>query len=78
MHPETKINKNSNFNHHNMVATERVNKLLLQSIDTLEEILRNQELPAQERATVALKIIEMTGLLSQHNNHSPATLLLNE
>lgn len=75
MHPEPKINKNSNFNHHNMVATERVNKLLLQSIDTLEEILRNQQLPAQERATVALKIIEMTGLLSQHNNHSPATLL---
>ena len=47
MHPEPKINKNSNFNHHNMVATERVNKLLLQSIDTLEEILRNQQLPAK-------------------------------
>jgi len=73
--PKVNNNNNSNFNHHNFVATERVNKLLLQSIDTLEEILKNQKLPAQERATVALKILEMTGLLSQQNNYSPATLV---
>ena len=75
MHTEPQGNKNSNFNHHNIVTTERVNKLLLQSIDTLEEILKNQQLSAQERATVALKIIEMTGILSQKNNHLSATLL---
>ncbi|MGD1704837.1 2OG-Fe(II) oxygenase [Dapis sp. BLCC M229] len=75
MHTEPKVNKNSNFNHQNIVATERVNKLLHQSIDTLEEILKNQQLPAQERATVALRVLEMTGLLSQQNNHSPATLV---
>ncbi|MGD1711784.1 2OG-Fe(II) oxygenase [Dapis sp. BLCC M172] len=75
MYTEPKVNKSSNFNHHNIVATERVKKLLLQSIDTLEEILKNQQLPAQERATVALKILEMTGLLSQQNNPSPATLV---
>ena len=75
MHTEPKVNTNSDLNHYNIVTTERVNKLLLQSIDTLEEILKNQQLPAQERATVALKIIEMTGLLSQKSNHSPATLV---
>ncbi|MDE5091498.1 MAG: 2OG-Fe(II) oxygenase [Trichodesmium sp. St18_bin3_1_1] len=75
MYTEPKVNKNHDFNDHNIVTIERVNKLLFQSIDTLEEILKNQELPTQERATVALKIIEMTGLLSQKNNYSPATLL---
>ncbi|MCL2923673.1 MAG: 2OG-Fe(II) oxygenase [Trichodesmium sp. MAG_R04] len=74
MHTEPKGNKNSNFNQHNIVTTERVNKLLLQSIDTLEEILKNKQLSAQERATVALKIIEMTGILSQ-KNHLSATLV---
>ena len=72
MYTEPKVNKNHDFNDHNIVTIERVNKLLFQSIDTLEEILKNQELPTQERATVALKIIEMTGLLSQKNNYSPA------
>ncbi|MGD1807077.1 2OG-Fe(II) oxygenase [Dapis sp. BLCC M126] len=75
MYTEPQVNNNSNFNHNNIVATEKVNKLLLQSIDTLEEILKNQQLPPQERATVALKILEMTGLLSQQNNQSPATLV---
>lgn len=66
--------RNNNTNN-NMVPVDRVNKLLLQSIDTLEEILKNQQLPAQERATVALKILEMTGLLSQQSHQSPATLV---
>ncbi|NEP82756.1 MAG: hydroxylase, partial [Okeania sp. SIO3B3] len=66
--------KNNNTNN-NLVPVERVNKLLLQSIDTLEEILKNQQLPAQERATVALKILEMTGILSQTNPRSPSTLI---
>ncbi|NEN89872.1 MAG: hydroxylase [Okeania sp. SIO3H1] len=66
--------RNNNTNN-NIVPEERVNKLLLQSIDTLEEILKNQQLPAQERATVALKILEMTGLLSQTNPRSPSTLI---
>ncbi len=75
MYTEPQANKNSNLNNNNIVPSERVNKLLLQSIDTLEEILKNQQLPAQERATVALKILEMTGLLSQQNYHPPATLV---
>ncbi|MDY7007297.1 MAG: 2OG-Fe(II) oxygenase [Cyanobacteriota bacterium] len=66
--------RNNNTNN-NIVPEERVNKLLLQSIDTLEEILKNQQLPAQERATVALKILEMTGILSQTNPRSPSTLI---
>ncbi|MDJ0555048.1 MAG: 2OG-Fe(II) oxygenase [Microcoleaceae cyanobacterium MO_207.B10] len=75
MYIEPQTNKNSNFNNHNIVLPERVNKLLFQSIATLEEILNNQQLPAQERATVALKILEMTGLLSQQNHQSPTTLI---
>ncbi|RQH21834.1 2OG-Fe(II) oxygenase [Okeania hirsuta] len=66
--------RNNNINN-NIVPVERVNKLLFQSIDTLEEILKNQQLPAQERATVALKILEMTGILSQTNPRSPSTLI---
>lgn len=68
--------RNNNTNN-NIVPVERVNKLLLQSIDTLEEILKNQQLPAQERATVALKILEMTGILSQTNPRPPSTLISN-
>lgn len=75
MYIEPQANQNSNFNNHNIVISERVNKLLFQSIATLEEILDNQQLPAQERATVALKILEMTGLLSEQNYQSPATLI---
>ena len=75
MHTEPKGNKNSKFNHYNIATTERVNKLLIQSIDTLEEILKNQQISVQERATVALKIIEMTGILSQKNNHLSSTLV---
>ena len=75
MYLEPQINKNSNLNNHNIVLPERVNQLLFQSIGTLEEILNNQQLPAQERANVALKILEMTGLLSQQNYQSPTTLI---
>ncbi|NEO56885.1 MAG: hydroxylase [Okeania sp. SIO3B5] len=74
MYTESSASSNNNTNN-NIVAVERVNKLLLQSIDTLEEILKNQQLPAQERATVALKILEMTGLLSQKKTQSPSTLI---
>ncbi|NES90330.1 MAG: hydroxylase, partial [Okeania sp. SIO2B9] len=35
--------RNNNINN-NIVPVERVNKLLFQSIDTLEEILKNQQL----------------------------------
>ncbi|GGA55713.1 2OG-Fe(II) oxygenase [Okeania sp. KiyG1] len=73
MYTESSVSNNNANN--NIVAVERVNKLLLQSIDTLEEILKNQQLPAQERATVALKILEMTGLLSQTNPRTPSTLI---
>lgn len=66
--------RNNNTNK-NIVPVERVNKLLVQSIDTLEEILKNQQLPAQERATVALKILEMTGVFSQTSPRSPSTLI---
>lgn len=75
MYTESQARNNSSNTNNNVVPVERVNKLLIESIDTLEEILKNQQLPAQERATVALKILEMTGLLSQQSHQSPATLL---
>ena len=77
MYIEPQTSNNSNNKNNNIVPIERVNKLLFQSIDTLEEILKNQQLPAQERATVALKILEMTGLLSQQRHHSTETLVSN-
>lgn len=77
MYTEPKANENNNNNNNNIVPLARVQELLIQSIDTLEEILNNQQLPAQERATVALKILEITGIFSQQNHHSTTTLISN-
>ncbi len=77
MYTEPQSSQNGNNTNNNIVPVERVQKLLINSVETLEEILNNQQLPAQERATVALKILDMTGIFSQTTPQSPTTLISN-
>lgn len=68
-------NKSEAKGGNNILPSARVQGLLVQSIDTLEAILSDQEISAQERAMVALKILEMTGLFSEKNHHLITTLI---
>ncbi|QUS60483.1 2OG-Fe(II) oxygenase [Synechocystis sp. PCC 7339] len=54
----------------------RVKKLLTQSLDTLEAILDDDQLPPQERATVALKILEIAEVFTEFNGHSADKLIV--
>ncbi|MBE9175396.1 2OG-Fe(II) oxygenase [Synechocystis salina LEGE 06155] len=56
-------------NEDNFVPSTRVQKLLNQSLDTLEAILADNQVSVQEKATVALKILEMAGFFTEFNDH---------
>lgn len=62
-------------NEDNFIPSAKVQKLLTQSIDTLEAILDNDQLPVQERATIALKILEIAGVFTHFNDHSAGKLV---
>ncbi|MEA5535485.1 2OG-Fe(II) oxygenase [Crocosphaera sp. XPORK-15E] len=49
----------------NHSSIDRLQSLVAQSFDTLESILNNPEVSAQDKATVALKILEMVGTSPQ-------------
>lgn len=54
----------------NTVLPDKFQHLLAQSMDVLESIINNEAISAAERASIALKILEMGGVSSQT---SPAT-----
>ncbi|MEA5510813.1 2OG-Fe(II) oxygenase [Crocosphaera sp. UHCC 0190] len=52
----------------NYSSIDRLQSLVAQSFDTLESILNNPEFSAQDKAAVALKILEMVGTSPQLTN----------
>jgi Rps23 Pro-64 3,4-dihydroxylase Tpa1-like proline 4-hydroxylase len=58
------------------VSKTRLQRLVDQSFETLESLLKDPNLPSQERAAIALKILEQTGGSSSLNvQHSIPTQL---
>ncbi|MGL5081904.1 MAG: 2OG-Fe(II) oxygenase [Microcoleaceae cyanobacterium] len=47
--------------------TERFGSLVSQSFETLESILQDQEIAAQDRAAIAFKVLELSGISPQHS-----------
>ena len=60
-------NKNTE---NNLLLPDKFQNLVAQSMDVLESIINNEQVPAAERASIALKILEMGGVSPQT---SPAT-----
>ncbi|MDY6803071.1 MAG: 2OG-Fe(II) oxygenase [Cyanobacteriota bacterium] len=56
---------NNNNTGNNTVLPNKFKHLVVQSMDVLESIINNEEVPAPERASIALKILEMGGVSPQ-------------
>lgn len=61
----------------NLALSTRAKKLLTKSIDTLETIIDNDQCSPQEKATIALKILEMAGIFTEFKHHSVDKLVAN-
>lgn len=54
----------------NLIPFERLKQLTNLSIETLESLLKDSNIPPQERAAIAFKVLEMTGVSPQTLNTS--------
>lgn len=58
----------------NLVLPDKFQHLVAQSMDVLESIINNEQIPAAERASIALKILEMGGVSAQKSSATSGTI----